>query len=112
MPQTSTGGYEEIDYGIIFLVKEQVMYGFMDELTSQIDLTQMLILISIAACLTFFFLLIIIIVLIFSRGITKPIQALTDFTQELKKAENKEDKQKVIDDVKKHPHFSTINEEY
>ena len=56
--------------------------------------------------------LIIIVVLIFSRGITKPIQALTDFTQELKKAENKEDKQKVIDDVKKHPNFAVINDEY
>ena len=62
--------------------------------------------------LSVFFIIIVIIVLIFSHIITKPISALTKFTQDLKKAENKEDKQAVIEAVKLDKNFAHINKEY
>lgn len=66
----------------------------------------------IIASLTVFFLIIAIFIMIFSRGITKPIGSLTEITQELKKAENKDAKAAVIEEVKESDHFKVINREY
>ena len=88
--------YEEMDYGILFLVREQVMYGFNRELEAEIEYTKWLALAGIVGCLSLAFIIIVIIVLFFSKAITKPIDALTNFTKKLKKAENKKEKDDVM----------------
>jgi len=88
------------------------MYAYQNDLIIEIDDTKYLALLVIIGCLTIFFLIIAIVVLVFSRGITKPIGSLTKFTQDLKKAENKEAKAAVIGEVKIDRNFTHINEEY
>ena len=69
------------------------MYGFQDDLNEKIEDTKLLTLFGIIGCLSLFFAVIAIIVLVFSRQITKPIDALTRFTKDLKQAENKAEKE-------------------
>ena len=83
VPEASTN-YEEMDFAIIFLVQESVMYGFQDYLITKIDETKYWTAIGIVGCLSLFFAIIAIIVLAFSRQITKPVGALTRFTKQLK----------------------------
>ena len=71
---------EEINFGIFFLVRDNVVYGYQESLTAEIEDTKWLVLAGIILCLSVFFLVIAIIVLFFSRAITKPIDALTNFT--------------------------------
>ena len=58
------------------------------------------------------FIVIGIIVIIFTRRITKPIQTLTDYTADLKLAEDKQSKEKVVKDVQYDPIFKEISKQY
>ena len=85
--------WAEVKYVILFLVEKEETMQFVRILESVIDYYFKFIIILIAIFLDILFLVIGAIVVIFTRRITKPIQILTDYTDKLQIAEDKEKKE-------------------
>ena len=94
---------------MLFLIPKEETLQFTYILKEKVDRNFYSIVSIIISFLTVLFIVIGIIVIIFTNRITKPIQTLTSYTSDLKHAEDKQSKEKVVQDLQKDPLFKDIS---
>lgn len=101
-----------IKYVVLFLIPKEETLQFNHILDHKIDYYFYFLVYVIIIFLIVLFLVIGAIVIIFTNRITAPIQTLTQYTTNLKHAEDKQSKEKVVEDVQKDPIFKEISAQY